>query len=110
MKLSLRPAKSQYQPARFVRAVLSVVLVLLAIQLLGVSFHKHAYADAKTDCASCTFAQTLPPALPATHAAAVPALDLVTVLVHSCKFQLFLAQPSYLIPLSQAPPRAAMSA
>jgi hypothetical protein len=90
--------------------VLNVVLLLLTIQLLGVSFHQHAYADTKTDCASCTFAQTLPPALPATEVAAVAAMDLVTELIHSCKFQLFLAQPSYLIPLSQAPPRPAFVA
>ena len=90
---------------RIDRILMFVVLLLLSIQLMGAASHKHALADTKSDCAACYFAHHQPAGLPPVTAEAVPVSALVSYWPVGFVTYLFMARPSYLIPLAQAPPR-----
>lgn len=88
----------------FVRSVICAVLLLLTLQVVTVAFHDHAYTDTTTNCAACDFDQSLPPSLPDVTVAPIAPLALVSHVVLAVRAQLFFTRPSFLIPLSQAPP------
>ena len=91
---------------RLQRALLSVLMLLLSLQLLGTAYHKHALLGADNDCAACHFVQHLPTDVPppAQLAAPTPAI----LYFHTLPVFAFtnLARASFLIPDAQAPPRA----
>lgn len=84
---------------------MGVVLLFLSLQLFGMSYHGHAYLDASTPCASCDFDHYLPPVLPQTTVAAVPAATGVSYLAPTWLTYQSISRLSYLIPLALAPPR-----
>lgn len=90
---------------RIDRILMCFVLLLLSIQLMGAAAHKHALADTKSDCAACYFAHHQPAGLPPVSVEAAPAAALISYWPIGIVTYLFMAQPSYLIPLAQAPPR-----
>ena len=92
---------------RLQRVVLSVVMLLLSLQLLGTSYHKHAYLGADTDCAACHFVQHLPADVPPPAQLAAPTLAILYFHVLPIFAFTNLARASFLIPDAQAPPRAA---
>lgn len=96
---------SQHRRAWLTRAVMGVVLLLLSLQLLGVAYHHHDYADTTSVCATCDFDQYLPPTLPSTTVAAIPALEAISYPIATAARYISFFQPSYLIPLAQAPPQ-----
>jgi hypothetical protein len=103
----MRPSKdidTLKHRTRIDRILMFVVLLLLSIQLMGAASHKHALADTKSDCAACYFAHHQPAGLPPVAIDAVPVSALVSYLPIGLVTYLFMAQPSYLIPLAQAPP------
>lgn len=89
---------------RIDRILMCVVLLLLSIQLMGAATHKHAVANTKSDCAACYFAHHQPAGLPPMIVEAVPAPASVSYWPIGIVTYRFMAQPSYLIPLAQAPP------
>lgn len=95
---------SSQRKAWFTRAVLCIVLLFVSLQLLGVAYHAHAYSDTTTHCATCDFDQYLPPALPPSTVFAVPVAEAVSYPIAAAKAYISFFQPSYLIPLAQAPP------
>ena len=92
---------------RYAHVVIFAVLLAFMVQLMGANAHHHDSADNGADCAACQFAHHQPSGLPPV-AAVVEATPLrVSYVLAAFSVHLFLAQPSHLIPLSQAPPRAA---
>lgn len=104
MKLSKHLRQHAQRTNGYVRLVLGTVLFMLSLQMLSVACHDHAYLDTTSSCAACHFDQSLPPSLPDVTVAAVAPLALVSYLVLAARAQLFFTRPSFLIPLSQAPP------
>jgi hypothetical protein len=104
--MKARPQLRQHtaRTMSFVRVVVSVVLLLLSLQIIGVAEHDHAYLDTTSSCAACHFDQSLTPHLPDVTVAAAAALALLSWVVLAVRAQLFFTRPSSLIPLSQAPP------
>jgi len=101
-----QPDNRVHISTRFQRVLMSVVLLLLSIQLLGAAFHKHDYAEPDADCAVCSFVHRLPTGLPELGVGLAPVMLLLVYCVASIGFYHFLPPTSYLIPRSQAPPRA----
>jgi len=92
---------------RYAHVVIVAVLFAFVVQLMGANAHHHASTDNGADCAACQFAHHQPSGLPPV-AAVVEATPLrVSYVLAAFSVHVFLAQPSHLIPLSQAPPRAA---
>ena len=104
MKLTQHLRQHTQRTTSFVRAVICTVLVLLTLQVASVAFHDHAYTDTKANCAACDFDQSLPPSLPDVTVAPIAPLAHVSYVVLVTHAQLFFTRPSFLIPLSQAPP------
>lgn len=92
---------------RYAHVVIFAMLFAFMVQLMGANAHHHDSADNGADCAACQFAHHQPSGLPPV-AAVVEATPLrVSYVLAAFSVHVFLAQPSHLIPLSQAPPRAA---
>lgn len=100
------PGRPQHR-TRFQRVVMALVLLMLSVQLLGVAFHKHDYADTGADCASCTFTHHLPSGLPDLHIDVAPSVAPLGYRVLVAVVYCFAAPVSFLIPRSQAPPALA---
>lgn len=90
---------------RIGRILMGVVLLLLSIQLMGATSHKHALADTKSDCAACDFVHHQPAGLPPIIVEALPATVLVAYRPVGPGLYRFVSRPSHLIPQPQAPPR-----
>lgn len=71
---------------------------------MGATSHKHDLAETKSDCAAGHFARHQPAGLPHVAAEAVPASVLFSYWLIGFVTDLIMAQPSYPIPLAQAPP------
>jgi hypothetical protein len=74
------------------------VLMFLALQLLGVSSHNHAYTDHAPDCAACVIADHLPAGVPPPPAVVVPVALLVSLPIVVLQSSVWIAQASYLTP------------
>jgi hypothetical protein len=107
MQFFLDPRFKQFAaPLR--RALLCLCSLLLALQLLGSSFHDHDLSEQLNDCVSCQLASQ--PALD------LPAVDpqLLAVFLALAYFLARLPRPAvvvlrrYLIPARQAPPGSAL--
>ena len=96
-----------YRSRRYAHVVIFAVLFAFVVQLMGANSHHHAYTDDGADCAACQFAHHQPTGLPQVAAVVEPSPMLVSYVLAAFSVHVFLAQPSHLIPLSQAPPRAA---
>jgi hypothetical protein len=95
-----------HRRTRFQRVMLCVVLLLLSIQLLGTAFHKHDVAESRSDCAACSFVHHLPTGLPELNVGLPPVMLMLVYRLAGIGAYHFLPRTSYLIPRSQAPPRA----
>ena len=104
MKLHQHIRQHNRRTTQFVRAVICAVLLLLTLQVVSVAFHDHAYTDTTSNCAACDFDQSLPPSLPDATVAPVAPLATVRYTTLAARALLFFTRPSFLIPLSQAPP------
>jgi hypothetical protein len=91
---------------RFQRVLMAFVLLMLSVQLLGVAFHKHDYADTRSDCASCSFTHHLPSGLPDLQIDVPPSVARLSYAILVATAYRFVAPVSFLIPRSQAPPAA----
>jgi hypothetical protein len=81
-----------------------LIVIVLALQLIGSTAQKHRLANVSGDCASCYLAahlplHTRPPAL----APFTPSTIFICGIGEQPSY-VFVAQQSYLIPFSQAPP------
>jgi hypothetical protein len=81
------------------------VLLLLTIQLLAAGSHRHPLKDNGADCPACQFAHHQPAGTPPAAIAALPVPELVGLLAIGVGVLRLLAEPAFLIPPSQAPPR-----
>ena len=90
---------------RLDRVLAVLVLLMVAVQLLGMGHHKDDHVGAKADCASCFFAHQLPSGLPDVAPVAAPVLGLASYPLLRFVTADFHARISFLIPQSQAPPR-----
>jgi hypothetical protein len=93
---------------RLGRVGLYLALAIFVIQLLGLGFHRHDVTEEHDDCASCVMAAHLPSGTPAVSLDVAPTVALLFYTIAAVSFYVFLAQQSYLIPLSQAPPRLSL--
>ena len=93
---------------RFGRIALYLALAIFVVQLLGMGFHRHDITEERSDCVSCVLAAHMPSGTPAVSLNVAPTVALLIYLVAVVPLYIFLGQTSYLIPLSQAPPRRSM--
>jgi hypothetical protein len=88
------------------RVLVLFVASLLSLQLLSVGHHKDNHVGYDGSCSSCFFAGQVPHGLPDAQPALVPvtiaqSYRLERVVIHQAP-----ANPQFLIPHAQAPPRA----
>lgn len=91
------------------RVVLFVCSVLLAIQLVGASFHDHDTADQLSDCISCQIAQHAITDLPAVDPVLLATFLAVAYVLARVPRPIPVVLRRYLIPTRQAPPRLHIS-
>jgi hypothetical protein len=82
-----------------------LVLTIVTLQLIGAACHRHDLADQSPDCVSCYLAAHVPSPIPPVSADVLPSPTILHYRIASLPAYLFVAQQSYLIPHSQAPPR-----
>lgn len=92
--------------ARLDRVLVLLVASLLSLQLLSAGHHKDDHVGYDDTCSSCFFADQVPHGLPDAQPALVPvtiarSYRLERVVIHQSP-----ADPRFLIPHAQAPPRA----
>lgn len=90
---------------RLGRVAAYLALAIFMLQLLGLGFHRHDITEVHDDCVSCVVAAHLPSGIPPASLDVAPTVALLFYTVATVPLYAFLAQQSYLIPLSQAPPR-----
>ena len=90
------------------QVVLYVVTAIFVVQMLGTGYHHHDLTKVDDDCVSCVLAAHMPSGPPDVSIHVEPTVALLIYLVAVAPLYVFLGQPSYLIPLSQAPPRRVM--
>ena len=95
----------RYYTNRLWRGVFYVAMAIFVAQLLGLGFHRHDITEESSDCMSCYFAAHMPSGAPPVSIVAAPTLMILHYQLVVTSLYFFLTQQSYLIPLSQAPPR-----
>jgi hypothetical protein len=80
-------------------------LTVVALQLIGAAYHRHDLVDESPDCVSCYLTAHVPSPIPPVSADVLPSLTILHYRIASLPIYLFVAQQSYLIPHSHAPPR-----
>lgn len=99
--------RTMTRPDRSVaRAVVLALALLLALQLMLSGQHKDDLAGYGDNCPSCVFAHHLPSGLPDVNPVPVPIAATLHYFVPSVAIRQAPAVVSFLIPKSQAPPRA----
>lgn len=88
------------------RVVVLSVALLLALQLMVSGQHKDDLAGYGDNCPSCVFAHHLPSGLPDVDPVALPAGEVLSYRLEQAAVYRSRAVLSFLIPESQAPPRA----
>jgi len=102
---SFQPARQQQFTTLIQRVILCLCALVMALQLVGSSFHDHDLAEQLSDCVSCHVASHASAALPAV------APQLLAVFLAVAYILARLPRPTpvvlrcYLIPSRQAPPR-----
>ena len=91
--------------SRLRQIVLWLAVFVLTLQLLGLAFHRHDLTQDSSDCVSCYMATQLPAGTPKAPAEILIALAALVYRIALLPFYFFVAEQSYLIPLSQAPPQ-----
>lgn len=87
------------------RVLYWLVLTVVTLQLIGAAYHRHNLADLSPDCTSCYLTAHVPSPIPPVSADVLPSPIILHYRIASLPIYLFVAQQSYLIPHSQAPPR-----
>ena len=106
MQLSSKNFSHRLQSTnRFYRVALYIAMSILVVQLIGMAFHKHDITEDSSDCVSCYLAAHLPSGVPPVSMDIAPTLTILYYRLASLPRYFFVAQQSYLVPLSQAPPR-----
>lgn len=88
------------------RALVLGLGLLLALQLLMSGHHKDNHPLASDNCASCVFAHHVPSGLPDVTPALAPARAAQSYRIDAVAIHQAPSHVSFLIPKSQAPPRA----
>ena len=88
------------------RAVVLSLALLLSLQLLMSGQHKDNHPLAADNCASCVFAHHMPSGLPEVTPVLVPVRTAQSYRIEAVAFHEAPSTTSFLIPKSQAPPRA----
>jgi hypothetical protein len=101
--------REQLSRSSLYRALLVLAAFVLAFQLIGSTFHKHDLTEASPDCASCYIVAHLPTGAPPAVFFWQAIALVVAYRIARLPQYLYVAEQSYLIPLSQAPPRRALS-
>lgn len=91
---------------RLDRVLALLAMLLLTLQLIGSGQHKDDHVGYSDNCSSCFFAHHLPSSLPDVNPGPVPVTAmlgyrLLRFVIHQAPTRI-----SFLIPCSQAPPRA----
>lgn len=87
------------------RLIVCVCALVLALQLVGASFHEHDLAEQLSDCVSCQVASHSTTALPAVSPQLLAVFLAVAFLLARLPRPLPFYRRQYLIPSPQAPPR-----
>ncbi|HXA47232.1 MAG TPA: hypothetical protein VNW52_06360 [Burkholderiaceae bacterium] len=90
---------------RLWRVALYAAIVIFVIQLASLGFHRHDLTEESSDCVSCYLAAHVPSGTPAVSVDVAPTLTIMFYQLVPAALYFFVAQQSYLIPHSQAPPR-----
>jgi hypothetical protein len=88
------------------RAVVLSLALLLSLQLMLSGQHKDNHVGYGDNCASCVFAHHLPSGLPDVDPVALPAGEVLSYRLADAVVYRSRSFVSFLIPESQAPPRA----
>ena len=91
---------------RLDRVLVLLVVALLALQLLVSGHHKDDHVASSNDCPSCVFAHQVPHGLPDVEPVVVPVTRAWSYLLERVVTFQSAAASRFLIPQSQAPPRA----
>jgi len=91
---------------RLDRVLALLAMLLLTLQLLSSGQHKDDHVGYSDDCASCFFAHHLPSSLPDVNPSLVPVTAALSYRLLRFVIQQAPTRISFLIPCSQAPPRA----
>jgi len=90
---------------RLWRGLLYGAIVIFVAQLLSLGFHHHDITEESPDCVSCYLTAHVPSGTPTVSVDIAPTLTILFYHVVPAALYFFLAQQSFLIPHSQAPPR-----
>lgn len=92
------------------QVVLCLCGLILALQLVGTSFHDHDLAEQLNDCVSCQLASQPALDLPAVDPQLLAVFLTVAYVLARLPRPVLVVLRRYLIPARQAPPRAAIPA
>lgn len=87
------------------RIVLLFALLIFVLQLTGLVFHKHDISEQPSNCVSCVLAAHMSSDVPPVASHVSPALLVLRYQITTLPVYFFLAQHSYLVPPSHAPPQ-----
>lgn len=88
------------------RVLVLTVALLLSLQVMVSSHHKDDLTGDGDNCPSCVFAHHLPPGMPEVNPVPVPVTTAQFYRIERVAFHEAPVYASFLIPKSQAPPRA----
>jgi len=89
----------------FQRVMLCLCALVMALQLVGSSFHDHDLADQLSDCVSCHVASHAHAALPAVAPELLAVFLAIAYVLARLPRPTMVVLRQYLIPSPQAPPR-----
>ncbi len=82
-----------------------LVLINVTVELIGSAQHRNDLTIQRDPCASCYLVAHIPSLIPPVSADVLPSLTILNYQIALLTTYFFVAQQSYLIPHSQAPPR-----
>jgi hypothetical protein len=94
----------------FYRLVFWFALIILTLQLIGMTHHNHSLAENDRDCVSCYLSVHVPTTIPPVTIDLVPTQLVLLYWIPSLPIYNFVVATSYLIPLALAPPHRLISA
>ena len=93
----------------FCRIVVCFALIIFITQSIGSARHNHGITEQASDCVSCYFAGNFPSDIPSPSIDVLPTLTIVSYWIAAIVVYSYVAQLSYLVPHSQAPPPQSIS-